>query len=59
MTEKYTTQFKNSKGEKYGWHVLADSWNEAQKIADEREIGEKVIGRIPHDCLDCEVTTSH
>lgn len=47
---KYLTEFTNEKGIKYGWHIFASSFEEAQLEADERGIGEKVVGFIPSDC---------
>jgi len=54
MQEKYITQYFNKDGKEYGFHIWATSYKEAEQIANERGIGEKVLGHIPHDCDDCE-----
>ena len=41
---KYLTEFKNKDGQVYGWHIMANSLEEAQKGVDERGIGEIIIG---------------
>ena len=41
---KYLTEFKNKDGQAYGWHIMANSLEEAQKIALERGIGEIILG---------------
>ena len=51
---KFITEFKNKEGASYGWHIFAETWEEAQKEADKRGINETVVGYIPNDCLDCE-----
>ena len=54
MNEKYITEFTNPQGVKYGWHIWASSFTEAETAANKRGIGEIVLGKIPHDCADCE-----
>ena len=51
---KYLTEFKNKKDFLYAWHIFAETWEEAQEEANERGIGEIVVGYIPADCTDCE-----
>ena len=42
---KYLTEFKNKDGQAYGWHIMANSLEEAQKEVDERGIGEEIISQ--------------
>ena len=51
---KYLTEFKNKKDILYSWHIFAETWGEAQEEADERGIGEIVVGYIPAKCKNCE-----
>lgn len=44
--KKFLTELKKKDGLYAGQDIYASSWKEAQKIADERGLGEKVIGLV-------------
>ena len=48
---KFLTEYEKEDG-MYGGYVFAENWKKAEKLAKQK--GEKVIGFIPPDCLDCE-----